>query len=116
MTVFTGSCGVGNGRRHSCLRCLLRCGHFETADNTFCGSVCYISTDDLIMQAITDRYGDGEAAVMAVNAGVDLLCTSSYRAQYEAVLEAVKAGRISYEALTDSVARILCWKNQLGLL
>ncbi len=73
-------------------------------------------TDDLAMAAITDLYGDGEAAVLAVLAGNDLLCSSAYQTQYAAVLEAVQSGRISQEQLNQSVARILQWKHNLGLL
>ncbi len=73
-------------------------------------------TDDLAMGAITDLYGDGEAAVLAVLAGNDLLCSSAYQTQYAAVLDAVNSGRISQEQLNRSVARILQWKHDLGLL
>lgn len=75
-----------------------------------------IVTDDLVMQAITDQYGTGEAAVLAVLAGNDLLCSSEYPAQYEAVLDAVKTGRIGLDQIETSVARILLWKYELGLL
>lgn len=75
-----------------------------------------IITDDLTMQAITDRYGAGEAAVMAVQAGSDLLCSSSFIAQYEAVLAAVLDGRIDYDTLKNSVRNVLEWKLELGLL
>lgn len=74
-----------------------------------------IVTDDLVMKAITDRYGDGEAAVLAVLAGNDLLCSSNYPVQYAAVLEAVTTGRIDRELLDTAVARILNWKLTLGL-
>lgn len=75
-----------------------------------------IVTDDLVMQAITDLYGAGESAVLAVLAGNDLLCSTEYRVQYGAVLEAVMNGRISQEILDTAVLRILNWKDQLGLL
>jgi beta-N-acetylhexosaminidase len=75
-----------------------------------------IVTDDLVMQAITDTYGAEEAAVLAVLAGNDLLCSSEYRIQYPAVLEAVQSGRISLEQLDRSVMRILKWKMELGLI
>ena len=75
-----------------------------------------IVTDDLGMGAITDLYGPGEAAVLAVRAGNDLLITSCYRVQYEAVLQAVLDGRISREQLTEAVTRILQWKYDLGLI
>lgn len=75
-----------------------------------------ILTDDLAMQAITDVYGDGEAAVLAVLAGNDLLCSSHYRTQYAAVLNAVRSGRISESRITESAARVLALKHSLDLL
>lgn len=75
-----------------------------------------ILTDDLVMEAITDRYGAGEAAVMAVLAGNDLLCSTDYRLQYEAVLDAVLDGRIDMDTLNSAVYNALEWKMNLGLL
>lgn len=75
-----------------------------------------IVTDDLSMDAITDLYGPGEAAVLAVLAGNDLLCSTQYQAQYDAVLEAVYSGRIPESRIEEAVLRILQWKYQLGLL
>lgn len=75
-----------------------------------------IITDDLIMGAIVGSYESGEAAVTAVLAGNDLLCSTAYQVQYPAVLHAVNSGRISEEMLDQSVLRILRWKQSLGLL
>lgn len=75
-----------------------------------------IVTDDLVMEAITKAYGPEEAAVLAVLAGNDLLCSSEYQIQYPAVLGAVRSGRISTEQLDASVMRILQWKKELGLI
>lgn len=75
-----------------------------------------IMTDDLIMQAITDRYGAGEAAVMAVLAGNDLLCCTTFEEQYQAVLAAVYDGRISFDTLSAAVRNVLEWKQQIGLI
>ena len=75
-----------------------------------------VVTDDLVMQAITDLYGAEEAAVMAVLAGNDLLCSTEYKTQYNAVLKAVKNGRISEDRINEAVRRILTWKCQMGLL
>ncbi len=75
-----------------------------------------IMTDDLVMQAITDRYGAGEAAVLAVLAGNDLLCSTEYVLQYEAVLAAVLDGRIDIDTLNAAVRNVLEWKRELGLL
>ena len=75
-----------------------------------------ILTDDLVMNAITEQYGAGEAAVLAVLAGNDLICATEYAVQYQAVLDAVLSGRIDYYTLTDAVLRILRWKQELGLI
>ena len=75
-----------------------------------------IMTDDLVMEAISNAYGPEEAAVLAILAGNDLLCSSEYQIQYPAVLEAVQSGRISGEVLENAVRRILEWKKELGLI
>lgn len=75
-----------------------------------------IITDGLDMDAISEHYGQGEAAVMAFLAGNDILCSWPFETRYDAVLEAVHSGRISLEQLNASVLRILRWKQQLGIL
>lgn len=75
-----------------------------------------ILTDDLVMQAITDLYGAGEAAVLAVLAGNDLLCSTEYALQYDAVLTAVFEGRIDIDTLNNAARNVLEWKQQLGLI
>src|SRR5947207_164856 len=75
-----------------------------------------IVTDAMDMGGITVRYAPGEAAVLAVAAGVDaLLMTPVPDAAFEALQEAVKSGRISKERLDASVRRILQAKARLGL-
>ena len=75
-----------------------------------------IVTDDLVMQAITDQYGAGESAVLAVLAGNDLLCSTEYAVQYEAVYAAVLDGRIDIDTLNNAVRNVLEWKMELGLI
>ena len=75
-----------------------------------------LMTDDLIMDAISDSYGNGEAAVLAVLAGNDMLCSGAFQEQYPAVLDAVQTGRIPLDSVKKSVARILTWKYKLGLI
>lgn len=82
----------------------------------FDGVVC---TDDLTMGAVSSSYGVGEAAVLAVEAGCDLLLVcnqaGNLEAAYSAVLEAVNSGRISQERLEESVFRILSLKQDYEL-
>lgn len=80
------------------------------------GVVC---TDDLTMGAISNTYGMGEAAVLAVEAGCDLLlvCHSAdnLAAAHAALVDAVDSGRISMERLDESVYRVLSLKAVYGL-
>ncbi len=80
------------------------------------GGDVVVLTDDLDMDGIT-AYTDGaSAAVQAVLAGNDMLLTSDYQTQINAVLDAVKDGTIREERIDESVARILAWKIALGLI
>ncbi|HEX4815968.1 MAG TPA: glycoside hydrolase family 3 N-terminal domain-containing protein, partial [Nonomuraea sp.] len=66
-----------------------------------------ISTDALNMAGVRQRYNDGEIAVRAVLAGADLLLMpNDLPKAYQAVLGAVKSGRISQGRLDQSVTRL----------
>ena len=75
-----------------------------------------IMTDDLIMEAITDYTGGENAAVLAVQAGNDMLVSSDFVTQYNAVLAAVQDGTISEERIRESAIRVIRWKMDLGLM
>jgi beta-glucosidase len=65
-----------------------------------------IVTDALVMEAITGRYGAGEAAVLALEAGADLvLMPADADAAVGAIAAAVHAGRLDREALEASAER-----------
>jgi beta-N-acetylhexosaminidase len=75
-----------------------------------------VVTDSLEMGAVTNRFGPGEAAVKAVEAGVDvLLMPPAPSAAIEAILQAVATGKISEPRINESVERILRAKARLGL-
>lgn len=76
-----------------------------------------IITDSLEMQAISERYDSGEAAVLALEAGCDvLLMPLNLPEAYHAVLEAVKSGRIREERIDVSVDKIISFKKQFAIL
>ena len=75
-----------------------------------------IMTDDLIMEAITDYTGGENAAVLAVQAGNDMLVSSDFVTQYNAVLAAVQDGTINEDRIRESAIRVIRWKMDLGLL
>lgn len=67
-----------------------------------------VITDALNMGAIVDHYQADVAAVMAVQAGADLLLMpDDFQAAYDGVLKAVGEGAISVERIDQSVLRIL---------
>ena len=68
------------------------------------------------MEAITEYIESSSAAVDAVLAGCDMLCSSDFAVQYEAILEAVKAEEITESRINESVLRVLRWKLELGLM
>lgn len=66
-----------------------------------------VITDALDMTAITEYYTSEEAAVMAIEAGADiLLMPEDFEAAYNAVLAAVQDGTISEERIDESLDRI----------
>ncbi|MFC4115417.1 beta-N-acetylhexosaminidase [Nonomuraea zeae] len=76
-----------------------------------------ISTDALNMAGVRKKYNDGEIAVRAVLAGADLLLMpNDLPKAYQAVLAAVKSGRISTQRLDQSVTRLLKLKQARGTL
>ena len=75
-----------------------------------------IMPDALDMNTVSSSFNGENVAVLAIMAGNDILCTSEYKEQYEAVLQAVKDNKISIEQIDESVLRILRWKMQLGII
>ncbi len=77
-------------------------------------------TDCMAMQAIQRTYGIGPGAVLAVNAGCDILCFShtyeSVSLAVNAIYEAVETGVISVERIRESYDRIVAMKKKYGVL
>ncbi|MEG3436083.1 glycoside hydrolase family 3 N-terminal domain-containing protein [Pannus brasiliensis CCIBt3594] len=74
-----------------------------------------IVTDALIMGGVTKVASPAEVAVMAVEAGADiLLMPPDPEVAIEAVYKAVTSGRISEERILESIARIRRAKEKLG--
>ncbi len=67
-----------------------------------------VITDAMNMGAIVDHYGSAEAAVMAVQAGVDMILEpADFQEAYQALLGAVRDGTVREERIDESVKRIL---------
>ena len=75
-----------------------------------------VVTDALDMGALITKYGSGEAAVRAFEAGSDLLLMpADPRAAVAALVEAVRTGRIPKQRLAASVTRLMALKHKVGL-
>lgn len=74
-----------------------------------------ITTDALVMGAIANRYGPNEAAILAVEAGADiLLMPADPEGAIQAVCNAVDKGRISSDRIQASYERIRWAKQGIG--
>ena len=69
-----------------------------------------ILTDDLSMGAIKKYTDNVSEAVLAVNAGNDILLTSDYYMHYNALMEAIKDGSITEDVVNKACRRIIAWK------
>jgi len=76
-----------------------------------------ILTDSFQMKAITDQYTSAQAAVKAIEAGVDMiLMPQDLEAAHKGIVDAVNAGTISQERIDESVKKILMLKFEKGML
>ena len=71
-------------------------------------------TDAMNMGAIAENYSSAEAAVQAIQAGIDMvLMPADFEAAYNGVLQAVSSQEISQERLHDALRRILTVKLEM---
>jgi beta-N-acetylhexosaminidase len=76
-----------------------------------------IITDAFNMKAITERYGDKEAAYLAVTAGVDMILMPQDMANtFDYILKKVEQGEIAEARIDESVKRILALKIKYGII
>ena len=78
-----------------------------------------IVTDGMEMSAIAKNYGKEEAAILAINAGADILCYTSVSDPVKcipAVLNAINNGTIKQSRIDDAVKRIISKKVKYDLI
>ncbi|MGO3603644.1 MAG: glycoside hydrolase family 3 N-terminal domain-containing protein, partial [Enterococcus malodoratus] len=75
-----------------------------------------IMTDDMDMAGLANFTSQEEAGLQALQAGNDMILSSSYSTQIPYILEAIKKGEYSEQQLNQSVERLLMWKIELGLI
>ncbi len=73
-------------------------------------------TDALVMGALSERYGTGQVAVLALEAGSDvLLMPTDVTEAIDAVMAAVDEGRLKPSRIRESARRVLETKARAGL-
>lgn len=73
-----------------------------------------IITDAMNMGAIAENYSAADAAVRAIQAGIDvILMPSDFYGAYQGILDAVQTGTLTEERLDESVERIIELKLKL---
>ena len=84
-----------------------------------------VISDDMQMGAIVEEYGLAEAAIAAINAGVDIVMLANQQGEYDvgqvyrvrdAILQAVADGEILEERVRQSAERIAALKRDYGIL
>jgi len=81
-----------------------------------------VVSDDLLMGAIRQRYGVEEAAILALQATVDVLLVSQNQGRYEqgaaarvgaAIQSAIKEGRLSRKAVEAALDRVEAFRRRI---
>ncbi len=76
-----------------------------------------VITDALDMGAIINNFSSGEAAVLGIKAGIDiLLIPFNQKEAFISLLESVKTNSISKSRIDESVLRVLRLKQKYGIL
>lgn len=73
-----------------------------------------IITDSMAMGAVTRQFSPDEAAILAIEAGVDIILDpEDYKTAFKAVMDAVASGRITEETINERVGRVLELKKSI---
>ncbi len=76
-----------------------------------------VITDSFSMGAVTEEYENGEAAVISVKAGVDMiLMPKDLENVHGAIVKAVESGEITEDRIDESVKKILMLKYNKNML
>ncbi|MEE1119244.1 MAG: glycoside hydrolase family 3 N-terminal domain-containing protein, partial [Bacteroidales bacterium] len=76
-----------------------------------------VFTDAMNMKGLTNDYPDGQAQVLALKAGVDiLLMPNNTDSAMNAILSAIENGELSKELIKEKCRKVLQWKYKLGVM
>jgi beta-N-acetylhexosaminidase len=79
-----------------------------------------IMTDSLTMEGVSAFYTTKQAAVLAVEAGSDIIMgadtPSTVATMIQGIKDAINTGEINEQRIDESASRVLMMKYQMGLL
>lgn len=76
-----------------------------------------VFTDAMNMKGLTNDYPDGQAQVLALKAGVDILLMPNNTDQaMNAILRAVETGNLSEKTIREKCKKVLRWKYDMGII
>lgn len=76
-----------------------------------------VFTDAMNMKGLTNDYPDGQAQVLALKAGVDiLLMPNNTDSAMNAILSAIENGELSKQLIEEKCRKVLEWKYRLGVM
>lgn len=76
-----------------------------------------VFTDAMNMKGLTNLYADGEAEVLAILAGVDiLLMPENTDKAIETIINAIEENKIPKQLIEQKCKKILSWKYDMGLV
>ncbi len=91
----------------------------DIIDNYLIGELNFkglVFTDAMNMKGLTNLYSEGEAEVLSILAGADiLLMPENTDKAIQAIINAVEEGRISQKLIKEKCEKILNWKYDMGL-
>lgn len=75
-----------------------------------------IMTDDIAMYALLSYNENNNVAILALEAGNDMIMSSDYSFHYRQLVNAYKDGVITEERINYSVRKIIAWKIAYGII
>ncbi len=76
-----------------------------------------IFTDAMNMKGLTNDFPDGQASVLALKAGIDILLMPNNTSEaVNAIMAAIEKGELSEKTIKEKCQKVLGWKYDLGVI
>lgn len=75
-----------------------------------------VLTDDIAMNALAEFNNQDQAAILAIEAGNDMIMTRRPSLHYQEIINAINNNIITEERINESVTKILAWKLSYNII